>query len=104
MKLAIILVVSLQLLINSMLGYAHMAMDPHDSCEAIHVHISDGQNLDSDPQEHDGHDESTHIHLCFLVLTPTDNKLRIHPASKHLSLSATLTSRTLTPPVPPPNA
>lgn len=105
MKKALLLLLTLQLLINSMLGYAHMAVDIHDDHETAHVHA--GGHLPSDIQlgeERNDHENETHAHLCF-VLLDNPGQLKDKPlTSNPISLDSTFSSLTQAPPVPPPTA
>ncbi|MEH6570479.1 MAG: hypothetical protein V7709_15460 [Halioglobus sp.] len=94
---------ALMMLINSTVAFAHMAIDIHDSHEAVHVHTGvdhADDSVNSDPD----HDGGAHFHLCAVALgsafatTPLATGSTVTPFA-HLRVNISTS-----PPVPPPNA
>lgn len=105
MKKCLVILVVLQLLVNSMLGYAHLELDPHDAWDSAHAHMVEHQaDALSQDNELENHETEVHAHFCFVVLDNSGPITNAAMSSKPVSLVVAFSSHIASPPVPPPNA
>lgn len=114
MKQCLVFVIAFQLLLTSVLGYAHLASQPHEPYEAPHIHtdkamfgsvISDAINSGVLGDEHgtENHDRTEcHSHLFSFVLPPLFDKLMARTPELSLSREPQSVGIVHAPPVPPP--
>lgn len=112
-QLLVLILVLCNPFVNSVWASAHVGESGEHGPEAAHIHLDDHHHSDithSDPDSVDEHDHSTgdgaHVHICFhmlslqpLYIAGVPNSTKTIPGGKKFYLS-----RSISPPVPPPNA
>jgi hypothetical protein len=116
-RLVVYIMILNHLLIGSAWAGAHMDEVNEIGHATVHLHVhanladtpADSNNTNSDSTDFDEnaaaeHDESTHVHLSFQIASSLQPTLAAPTTHLHQRFSAAYFSRSVTPPVPPPNA
>jgi hypothetical protein len=92
---------ALQVLINSSLAFAHMAVDAQDPHEAVHVH-TDVDHTDTAADT--DHEDGAHFHFCAAALNTAFTNAPLALNSAATPFSSLRVTNSTSPPVPPPTA
>lgn len=110
MKSLLIILLALQVFFNNTLEFAHMAVDPHDPHEQVHVHAGAQstadlaiENLGTIVADSD-HDDGAHFHLCAIALNRVVDLSSFALTQPSLAFDRQFANNLTAPPVPPPNA
>lgn len=100
--------IAFQLLLTSVLGYAHLASQPHDPYEAPHIHTDKAMfasDVDEADHHSEGHDRAEcHSHLFSFVLPALLEKPAVRSPELSFSIEPQAVGIDHAPPVPPPTA
>ncbi len=107
MKFFIYVLIINHLLISSAWAAAHMEEIGEPGHASVHLHVLAEHSVEIDATTDNApveHDEATHVHLSFQVGNPTLTQVYPAHADHPTEQRIAYLTRTISPPVPPPNA
>lgn len=103
MKQCLVFVIAFQLLVTSVLGYAHLASEPHEPYEGPHIHADKSMFGSVESADSECHDRAEcHSHLFSFVLPPFFDKPVVRNPELSFSIEPQAVGIVHAPPVPPP--